>query len=133
MRGRRCFLANVRCDGPHLRQRGMVPMETWDLWFPDSGATGLAFARGRLDPTDVLWVHAAPPSLDVTVRDAQERVVAKGQKLERQGKRLPLTRLARRGEVVTREDRWPTQADLGALVMLPRGEVGRLSAWWNAA
>src|ERR671918_2488173 len=49
-------------------------METWDLWFPDSGATGLAFARGRLDPTDVLWVHAAPPSLNVTVRDADERV-----------------------------------------------------------
>jgi hypothetical protein len=107
-------------------------METWDLWFPDSGATGLAFARGRLDPTDVLWVHAAPPSLNVTVRDEKERVVASGKELPRVGKRLPLTRLARKGEAVEREDRWPTQADLGALVILPGGEVGRLTSWWNA-
>jgi len=29
----------------------------WDLWHPDAGATGVPFARGRLNPTDVLWVH----------------------------------------------------------------------------
>ena len=29
------------------------PMETWDLWYPGAAATGLPFARGRLDPTDV--------------------------------------------------------------------------------
>jgi hypothetical protein len=33
---------------------------------------------------------------------------------------------------VRREDRWPTQADLGSLVILPGGEVGVLTAWWNA-
>ena len=44
------------------------PMETWDLWYPGAAATGLPFARGRLDPTDVLWVHSAPKKLDVTVR-----------------------------------------------------------------
>lgn len=38
------------------------PTETWDLWYPGAAATGLAFARGRLDPTDVLWVHSAPRS-----------------------------------------------------------------------
>ncbi len=33
---------------------------------------------------------------------------------------------------VRREDRWPTDADLGNRVMLPRGEVGTLTAWWHA-
>jgi hypothetical protein len=107
-------------------------METWDLWYPDAGATGLPFARGRLDSTDVLWVHAAPPSLNVIVRDGEERLVARGEQLQRAGERFPLTRLVRRGAAVEREDRWPTQADLGSLVILPGGEVGRLTAWWNA-
>jgi hypothetical protein len=33
---------------------------------------------------------------------------------------------------ITREDRWPTEADLGSLVILPGGEVGTLVEWWNA-
>jgi hypothetical protein len=107
-------------------------MEIWDLWYPEAGATGLPFARGRLDPTDVLWVHAAPPVLQVTVRDAQGHVIATGSQLERTGERLPLTRLLRRGEIVQRADRWPTDSDLGALVILPGGEVGTLISWWNA-
>ena len=41
-------------------------------------------------------------------------------------------RRERRGDQVERQDRWPTEADLGALVILPGGEVGRLMAWWNA-
>jgi hypothetical protein len=107
-------------------------METWDLWFPDAGSAGLPFARGRLDPTDVLWVHAAPPTLDVTVRDSDERVVARGRQLRRAGERLPLTRLLRRCDAVEREDRWPTQSASGRLVILPGGEVGTPTAWWNA-
>jgi hypothetical protein len=107
-------------------------VEVWDLWFPEAGATGLPFARGRIDPTDVLWVHAAPAVLAVTVRDGEERVLARGAKLQRAGERLPLTRLVRRGDTIEREDRWPNQNDLGALVILPGGEVGRLTAWWNA-
>jgi hypothetical protein len=107
-------------------------METWDLWFPGAASTGLPFARGKMDPTEVLWVHAAPETLAVTVRDADGRVVAHGEPLERAGERLPLTRLSRRGGVVRREDRWPTDADLGAPVILPGGEVGVLTAWWNA-
>ncbi|HEY3110480.1 MAG TPA: hypothetical protein VGL23_17095, partial [Chloroflexota bacterium] len=43
-----------------------------------------------------------------------------------------MTRLRIRGHAVLREDRWPTEADLGALVILPGGEVGTLKAWWNA-
>jgi hypothetical protein len=107
-------------------------MEVWDLWFPEAGATGLPFARGRLDATKVLWVHAAPATLDVTVRDADEQVVAQGKGLERTGERLPLTRLVREGDAITREDRWPTDADLGTPVIVPGGEVGILIAWWNA-
>ncbi len=107
-------------------------MEIWDLWFPEAGATGLPFARGRLDTTNVLWAHAVPPNLDVTVRDDQDRVVATGKGLKRAGERFPLTRLSRRGDAIVREDRWPTQADLGAPVIMPGGEVGILIAWWNA-
>jgi hypothetical protein len=107
-------------------------MQTWELWFPDAGATGLPFARGRVEPAEVMWVHAAPAALAVTVRADDERVVARGERLERAGEQLPLTRLAIRGREVVREDRWPGQADLGALVILPGGEVGTLVSWWNA-
>ena len=108
------------------------PSQTWDLWFPEAGATGLPFARGRVDPVEVMWVHAAPATLQVVVRDGQERLLARGQNLARRGEQLPLTRLAVRDGLVTREDRWPTEADLGSLVILPGGEVGVLQQWWNA-
>lgn len=107
-------------------------MQTWELWYPEAGATGLSFARGRVDPVDVMWVHAAPPTLAVTVRDADDRVVAGADALRRVGERLPLTRLARRGAEIVREERWPTDSDLCALVILPGGEVGTLIARWNA-
>jgi hypothetical protein len=93
----------------------------------------MPFARGRLDPAEVLWVHAAPENLEVTVRDGGGKVVARGENLARHGEQLPLTRLSRQGSKVVREDRWPTQADLGSLVILPGGEVGELVSWWNAA
>lgn len=108
-------------------------MQTWELWFPDAGATGLAFARGRVDPAKVMWVHAAPQVLDVVVRDGHETVVARGKRLELDGERLPLTRLSLRGKSIVREDRWPADDDLGSLVILPGGEVGTLVSWWNAA
>jgi hypothetical protein len=107
-------------------------MEIWDLWIPDLAATGVSFARGRIDPQQVIWVHAAPAVLAVTVRDGNDRVIARGEGLERQGESLPLTRLERVGERVTREDRWPLPADLGSIVLLPGGEAGILRAWWNA-
>jgi hypothetical protein len=106
--------------------------QTWDLWFPDAAATGLPFARGRVDPVDVMWVHAAPEILAVTVRDGDERVVARADNLKRVGEQIPLTRLSLRDDALVREDRWPTDADLGALVILPGGEVGVLLHWWNA-
>jgi hypothetical protein len=107
-------------------------VQTWELWYPAAAATGLEFARGRIDPTDVLWVHAAPDRLAVTVRAGDERIVGRGEPLEREGRYLPMTRLTLQGGEVRREDRWPTDADLGSLVILPGGEVGVLTAWWNA-
>jgi hypothetical protein len=107
-------------------------LQTWELWYPAAGATGLEFARGRIDPTSVLWVHAAPDRLAVTVRSGDDRVTARGEPLERQGRGYPMTRLSVEGDAVKREDRWPTDADLGAIVILPGGEVGVLTAWWNA-
>ena len=108
------------------------PVQTWELWYPEAGATGLELARARIDPTDVLWVHAAPPTLAVTVRDGDDRVTGRGEPLQRIGEQLPMTRLTLRDGTVSREDRWPTEADLGALVILPGGEVGTLTEWWNA-
>jgi hypothetical protein len=104
----------------------------WELWYPGAAATGLPFARGRLGATDVLWVHSAPDVLSVRVRDEDERLVAAGHSLRRTGQQLPMTRLERRGSEVLREDRWPEEHDLGALVILPGGEVGTLVSWWNA-
>lgn len=108
-----------------------VPLETWDLWYPGAAATGLPFARGRLDPTDVLWVHSAPKKVDVTVRRFDGSVRVHGQ-VGREGGYLPMTRLSVVDERLEREDRWPTDDDLGELVILPGGEVGTLVAWWNA-
>ena len=110
-----------------------APMQVWDLWVPEMAATGLSFARGRIDPCDVLWVHAAPEMLSVTVRNADDQVEARGSRLRRVGERLPFTRLARVAATVTREDRWPAEADLGSLVILPGGEVGTFKAFWHAS
>ena len=107
-------------------------LQTWELWYPAAAATGLEFARGRIDPTNVLWVHAAPEELAVTVRRGDDRAVARGEPLRRQGERYPMTRLWIEDGRVRREDRWPTPADIGSLVILPGGEVGTLLEWWNA-
>jgi hypothetical protein len=111
----------------------MPAVETWELWYPEAAASGLPFARARIDPTEILWVHAAPPTLAVTVRAGDDRVLARGEPLKREGEQVPMTRLRREGQRVTRHDRWPTQEDIGSLVLLPGGEVGTLVAWWNAA
>ena len=111
----------------------MADMQTWEMWYPEAAATGLLVARGRLDPTGVLWLHAAPPTLTITVRDASDRSIATGEGLVRVGPQLPMTRLWIADGQVRRDDRWPTAADLGDRVILPGGEVGLLTAWWHAA
>jgi hypothetical protein len=109
-------------------------IEVWDLWFPDAGATGVSFARSRVEADaagDRLLVHAAPTLLDVTVRNEAGEVLAQGEHLERREKG-PMSFLVRRHREITLEDGWPTQADLGRLVILPGGEAGILHEWWNA-
>jgi hypothetical protein len=36
------------------------------------------------------------------------------------------------GGRIERENVWPTDADIGGLVILPGGEIGELLSWWNA-
>ena len=106
-------------------------LQIWDLWYPQAGATGVAFARGRLDATKVLLVHAPPPMLTVEVRSDSGKRLTYTQDLAQTADR-PIARLAVEGEQITREDLWPTQRDIGQLVILPGGEVGQLISWWNA-
>ncbi len=109
-------------------------LETWDLWMPSAGATGLSFARSRVEADaagDRVLVHAAPPELAVTVRGEDGNVVAEGRKLRR-GRPGPMSFLVRQGPTIRLEDGWPSQDDLGRLVILPGGEAGLLRAWWHA-
>ncbi len=110
-----------------------MAIETWELWYPNAAATGLSFARCRLDSADIVLVHAAPDALRVEVRaeDGSRRAFADQLRLE--GDYYPMTRLTLAGASVVRTDGWPEAADIGRPVLLPGGEVGILTAWWNAA
>lgn len=108
-----------------------MTVQIWDLWYPKAAATGVAFARGRLDATDVLLVHAPPPELTVEVRDDDGARIAFRKDLESTDD-TPMARLARDGVEITREDIWPADGDIGRPVILPGGEVGILTMWWNA-
>ena len=106
-------------------------LQIWDLWYSKAGATGIPFARGRLEKTNILLVHAPPPVLTVEVRsDSRQRLVY-GQDLEQTAER-PIARLAVKENQIIREDVWPTESDIGQLVILPGGEVVKLLRWWNA-
>jgi hypothetical protein len=107
-------------------------VHTWEIWYPGAAATGLQHARARIDPAEVVWVHAVPRKVAITVRQGDDRVVARGEPLAREGGYKPMTRFAMSGDSITREDRWPTDDDLGSVVILPGGEAGILTAWWNA-
>ncbi len=107
-------------------------LQLWDLWYSQAGATGVAFARGRLETTGVLLVHAPPPVLTVEVRSINGARLAFGEDLPQTADR-PIARLTRRAKKIVRQDIWPTSRDIGQLVILPGGEVGRLLQWWNAA
>ncbi len=105
-------------------------IQIWDVWYPHAAAQGLSFARGRLDATDVLLVHAAPETIDVAVRDDDGNLVAQGKDLHRTTD-SPIAKLTLRGETIERRDIWPGQDDIGRPVILPGGEVGILLSWWN--
>lgn len=105
----------------------------WDLWFPGASATGLSFCRSRIaeDKSDIVLVHAAPPRLEVSVRDPDGRLLAYAADLERTAPG-PISRLQRTGSTITLQDDWPDDSDLGRVVLLPGGEAGVLTSWWHA-
>jgi hypothetical protein len=108
-------------------------VETWELFYPHAAATGLPFARCRIDPADVVIVHAAPNALRVEVRDDDGARIAFADGLPRTGGYFPMTRLRKAaGATLSREDGWPSPDDLGRTVLLPGGEAGALKSWWNA-
>lgn len=107
-------------------------LQLWDIWYPEAGSTGLSFARGLLETTDVLLVHSPPPTLTVEIRDKSGHRLAYGKNLARTAEKVPMAILTRKGEQVKREDRWPTESEIGKPVLLPGGEVGILRQWWNA-
>src|SRR5690349_12849323 len=106
-------------------------LQLWDLWYPQAAASGLPFARGRMDPTDVLLVHAPPPMLTVEVRGDDGSRLAFSADLPQTADR-PMARLTRVDDLILREDIWPAKEDLGLMMILPGGEVGQLLEWWNA-
>jgi hypothetical protein len=106
-------------------------LQIWDLWYSKAASTGLPFARGRLEKTGILLVHAPPPVLTVEVRSESGRRLAYAQDLE-QTADCPMARLTVQGDKITREDLWPTREDIGRVVILPGGEVGQLVSWWHA-
>ena len=107
-------------------------METWDIWSTDGASQGLAFALGKMDAVDEAWVHAPPETVRVEVRreDGTRRAFADG--LRREGPRIPMCRFVIEGAAIRRHEAWPSDDDLGALVILPGGEIGILRTWWNA-
>jgi hypothetical protein len=108
-----------------------VATQVWELRNPDGAMLGTEFARGITDATDCLLAHALPERVSVTVYDASDQVVGRGEDLSHPGS-LPMARLWLRDGVVVRENVWPDRSDYGRPVILPGGEVGILTAWWNA-
>ena len=106
-------------------------LQIWDMWYPQAASTGVSFARGRLEATTILWVHAPPPMLTIEVRGENGQRFAYAQDFAQIADR-PMARLSLQGDRIIREDLWPTQNDIGQLVILPGGEVGKLLSWWNA-
>jgi hypothetical protein len=101
----------------------------WDLRSTDGGASGLAFARASLDPSRSILVHAAPSRLDVEVRSNAEHLIAVGHDLRADADETPIARLALDGTRVLRSQIWPTERDVGSVVLLPGGEAGVLRSW----
>lgn len=109
----------------------MTQQYLWDVWIADVGATGISFARGRMDTLDTILVHAAPAQLNVELRTTDGELLAHGTNLMRTAD-TPMARLRRQGHIITREDIWPTETDYQMPVLVAGGEVGLLQQWWNA-
>lgn len=106
-------------------------LQYWSVWYPKAASTGLLLLRALIDPTDSVLLHAAGDVITVEITDSSGTGIAFGQDLERTMD-SPICRIHRDGSKITREDLWPTDSDLGSIVLLPGGEAGELKAWWNA-
>jgi hypothetical protein len=103
----------------------------WEIRNPDGASMGLEVARGRSGAHDVMLAHAMPERIDVTVTEESGSVIASACDLQHEAV-APISRLTLDTGTVRRENVWPSQADLGLPVILPGGEIGLLTAWWNA-
>ena len=108
-----------------------MAVRIWEIRSPDGGSSGLEFARARMEASDRVLVHAAPSRVDVEVYTESGELIAEGSGLEG-SEATPMTRLTIDASGVSREQIWPGKKDLGLPVILPGGEVGILTAWWNA-
>jgi hypothetical protein len=108
-----------------------MPLQYWTVWYPKAAATGLLVARALLAPTNVVLLHAAPEIITAEITDEYGKYLASGQDLERT-QDSPICRLTVQDSKVTREDVWPTAADIESIVILPGGEAGVLKSWWNS-
>ena len=108
----------------------MAETYVWELRNPDGGALGLEFARGASAPTDTMLVHAAPSRVHVEVRTWEGELVAKGRNLTHD-EVAHMTKLTISEGKVRRVNLWPEEGDIGTPVILPGGEVGILTGWWN--
>jgi hypothetical protein len=105
--------------------------EIWELWYPKAGATGIPFARSRIDPADIVLVHSPPQYLSVQVRRVTGELLAQGQDLKATAD-TPMARLYRGDVSICMDNIWPGPEDIGRVVILPGGEAGVLLEWWNA-
>ena len=104
----------------------------WEIRSAEGGSLGLEFATARIQATQRLLAHALPRKISVEVRGDDGSRVARGEDLQADGD-SPMACLTIDGATVRREQLWPDESDVGTLVILPGGEVGTLTAWWNAA
>jgi len=109
----------------------VTQLHFWEVWYPKAGATGLLVARGRCEPTERMILHSPPEMLSAEVYDTERKLIARGSDLART-QQSPMCLLRIEGDRLTREDFWPTEADVGTLVLLPGGEIAVLKEWWNA-
>ncbi len=112
----------------------MSKLYFWELRNPDGAMMGTEFSHALTDPFEVVLAHALPKSLDITVRDEQDNLIARAKSLQDPDNGYtPMSRLTIAGDSFVRQNIWPTEKDYGLPVILAGGEVGILQKWWNSS